>query len=336
MKSLFLTAAAFILLNFPGFAISEIDYLENYNLKIVPLINSMKQGTFTGVNKINIQYRTLIRDTAKNCLVILPGRTEPLEKYAEVIYDLLSRNSGENLNFYLMDHRGQGSSGRMKSPHDMGHVDRFDNYVRDLETFIANQKLDQVCDQKFLLAHSLGGGIAVAYILKNPKTFDRVALTSPMLKIMTKPYSYKVARAIVQASTGVGRGAKFAIGQKGFNPDLKFEENTFTTSPVRFKMAMDMYEIYPVTKLGGVSNRWILEVMKATDRMRSRYHEINVPMRIFEAGIEVYSEPSEMEKICNQSASCKRLFLKSAKHEVLMDKDINRNIVIEELSTFFN
>lgn len=336
MKSLLMTISACLLQLNLAFAISEVDYQKNYEEKIVPLINTMREGTFSGVKQIAIHYRTLVRQKANNCLVILPGRTEPLEKYAEVVYDLLATNAGKNLNFYLIDHRGQGSSGRMASPADMGHVDQFSNYVTDLETFIANQKLDQNCDQKFLLAHSLGAGIAVSYILKNPNTFDRVALTSPMLKIMTKPYSYKVARAIVQTSTGIGRGAKFALGQKGYNPNLKFEENTFTTSLVRFKMAMGMYDTYPLTKLGGVSSRWILEVMKATDKMRSRYHEINAPMRVFNAGIEVYSEPSEMVKICSEAANCKRIFLESSKHEVLMDRDINRDKVINELSSFFN
>ncbi|MDD4973491.1 MAG: alpha/beta fold hydrolase [Bacteriovorax sp.] len=336
MKSFLKPIVTFILLSSNVFALSEIGYQKNYQEKISPFIKTLREGSFIGKNGVAIHYRTLISQKANNCLVILPGRTEPVEKYAEVVYDLLQTNAGKNLNFYLMDHRGQGSSDRMKAPLDMGYVDRFENYVADVESFVTLQKLDQNCDQKFLLAHSLGAGIATAFILKNPHTFDRVAFSSPMLKIKTAPYPYGVARTIVEASTIAGRGAKFAIGQKSFNPDSKFEENTFTTSPERFSMTMSMFDLYPKSRLGGVANRWILEVMKGTNPLRSRYHEISVPMHVFNAGIEVYSEPSEMIKLCDEAVNCKRTFLETSKHEVMMDRDVNRNIVIRELSDFFN
>jgi lysophospholipase len=332
MKSLLILIA----LTTNVFAISEINYKENYQEKIIPLIASMNDGSFSGVNGITIHYKTLITPTARNCLVILPGRTEPVEKYAEVVYDLMQTSAGKNLNFFLLDHRGQGSSDRMKTPSDMGHVDRFENYVADLEEFVLNQKLGQICEQKFLLAHSLGAGIATAYILKHPQGFDRVALSSPMLKIQTAPYSYGVAKAIIKASVFIGRGAKFSIGQSGFDPNLKFADNTFTTSPERFDMAMSVFKENPKTKLGGVSNRWILEVMKGTRGLRSRYHEISTPLRVFTAGIEVYSEPSEMIKLCAEALDCKRFNLKNSKHEVMMDRDVNRDVVINEVSSFFN
>lgn len=336
MKSLSIYCATFILLTQNVFAISEINYKENYREKITPLIKSMHEGSFLGAAGVSIHYRSLIRQKANNCLVILPGRTEPVEKYAEVIYDLLQTPAGANLNFYLIDHRGQGSSGRLKTPSDMGYVDRFENYILDLESFIEKQKLESVCDQKFLLAHSMGAGIATAFIIKHPNTFDRVALSSPMLKILTAPYAYKVARAIVEVSTKLGRGAKFAIGQKPFSSELDFENNTFTSSPERYLMAMSMFDIFPKARLGGVSNRWILEVMKGTNAIASRYDEITLPLRVFNAGNEAYSEPAEMVKLCEEAQNCKRIFLESSKHEVLMDRDVNRNVVIHELAQFFN
>ncbi|MGZ3787521.1 MAG: alpha/beta fold hydrolase [Bacteriovorax sp.] len=336
MKNMLLPLISSVLLSSNVFAISEIDYQKNYQSKVVPLIKSMKEGFFSGTNGIKIHYRTLINQQAKNCVVILPGREEAVEKYGEVVYDLLHSKAGRNLNFYLMDHRGQGSSERMKLPLDLGYVDRFEDYVSDVETFIADQKLDQNCDQKFLLAHSLGAGIGTAYILKNPHTFDRVALSSPMLKIQTKPYSYGVAKAIVKTSTALGRGAKFAVGQKGFNYNLTFEQNVFTSSPERFWMARSIFDLYPQSKLGGVSNRFVLEVMKATDPMRLRYSEISAPLLVMHAGIEEYSEPSEMVKLCAEAPNCKRVFLKTSKHEVMMDRDVNRDIVIDEIRNFFN
>lgn len=335
MKIVARTLLIFSLISNAAFAISESNYQTDYSTKIAPLIQKMKEGTFSGAENIQIHYRTLLSPSTQNCLVILPGRTEPIEKYAELVYDLMQTPTGKNMDYYLMDHRGQGHSGRMAKPSDMGHVDKFDNYVSDVETFIKLQNLDKRCEHKFLLAHSMGAGIATAFVLKNPKTFERVVFSSPMLKIQTKPYSYATARTIVQSMVLAGRGNKFAIGQKPFDGSLKFEKNTFTTSPERFKMAMNLFETYPTTKVGGVSNRWILEVMKGTNAIRSCYHEINTPMVVINAGNESYSEPSEMEKLCKEAANCKHVFLPTSKHEVFMDKDENRNIAINEVVEFF-
>jgi lysophospholipase len=217
----------------------------------------------------------------------------------------------------------------------MGYVDDFKNYVSDLELFLSNLKLELKCEKKFLLAHSLAAGVGTVFILDNPTYFDKVAMTSPMLKIKTRPYTYPVARAIVQAAVISGRGAKFAVNQKGFNPNATFEDNTFTTSPARFKMAMLMFQLFPVTKLGGVSNKWVLEIMKGTNEIRSRYNKINVPIRLFHAGIELYSESSEMIKFCDEVSKCKRILFPTSKHEVLMDRDETRKVILESLGEFF-
>lgn len=331
-----LSAIVLLLKVSTAFALSEQNYEEQYAQKITPLLLQMKEGHFTGAGDVQIHYRTLLSPSSKNCLVILPGRTEPIEKYAELVYDLKQTAAGKNMNFFLMDHRGQGQSGRMASPSDMGHVDKFENYVADVETFIGLQNLDKRCEHKFLLAHSMGAGIASAYLLKHPNSFDRVVMSSPMLQIQTKPYSYATARAIVKTMVLAGRGKKFAIGQKPFNSAAKFEDNTFTTSEVRFKKTMGLFEENPSSKVGGVSNRWIYEVMKGTKGIRERYHELAMPMMIINAGIETYSEPVEMEKLCNEAPNCKRVFLPTSKHEVFNDRDENRDIALKETAEFFN
>ncbi|MDO9183908.1 MAG: alpha/beta fold hydrolase [Bacteriovorax sp.] len=329
----------FVLLAFGAlnaFAISEINYQKNFDSKIIPFLSSMKSAFFQGQNHIAIHYRTFLQPRAKTCLVVLPGRSEPIEKYAELVFDLVHKDSGKDLNIFLMDHRGQGSSERLSTPLDLGYVDNFSNYIADVETFVKLQKLDQICEHKFLLAHSLGAGIGVGFILKHPHVFDRVAIISPMLKILTKPYSYNIARAIVDSFIFTGHGAQFALGQKGFNPNVEFENNTVTSSRERFFMSMGTYEAYPETKLGGVSNKWIHEVMVGTNAIRSRYHEIDTPLRVFHAGHESFSETSEMKKICDEARDCKRFFYPSAKHEILMEKDQTRDGVIDLLNGFFS
>lgn len=335
MKSLMVILLSVVFSN--AFAISEVDYKNQYTEKITPLLQAFHHGKFTGQKNISIHYATFIpTPEASRCLVILPGRSEALEKYAEVVYDLSTGPLAGEYKYFLMDHRGQGSSGRMLADTEKGHVDSFNNYVLDLKQFMDTVVKDENCSETNLVAHSLGAGIATKFLQTYPDYFDRAALSSPMLKILTAPYAYTVARAIVIANMAAGRGKYFGPGQMAFNPVRDFEKNTFTTSPERYEMAMDIFDIYPQTRLGGVTNQWLNEVMSATVSIRAHYSKITIPLKVFHAGIELYSDKDEMIKLCEKAANCSRTYLETSKHEVMMDRDVNRNTVISELENFLS
>tara|TARA_R110002049_G_scaffold244932_1_gene418777 strand:+ start:164 stop:1183 length:1020 start_codon:yes stop_codon:yes gene_type:complete len=319
-----------------SFAISEINYESEYKAKIIPLINAYESNFFIGEKGIKINYALYTSNpSSQRCLVILPGRTEAIEKYAEVIYDLDQSELAGQFTYFLMDHRGQGSSERMitKKPIDLekGHVDKFKNYTKDVKTFMDKVVAGKNCSDVSLLAHSLGAGIATHFLQKHPEYFDRAVLSSPMLKIQTKPYKYALAKTIVVANIILGRAKKFTIGASGFNPERDFDGNTFTSSPERFEMAMNMFDLIPKARLGGVTNNWVNQIMKGTRLIRKRYDMIQIPLVVIHAGFETYSEPSEMIRLCDEAADCERLYLESSKHEVFMDRDINRDQAVRIL-----
>ncbi len=319
-----------------SFAISEINYQTEYKAKIIPLIKSYQADSFIGEKNIAINYASYTSNPAsQRCLVILPGRTEPIEKYAEVIYDLDHSELAGKFTYFLMDHRGQGSSARMitKKPIDLekGHIDKFDNYTKDVKSFMDKVVSTKNCSDISLLAHSLGAGIATDFLQKHPEYFDRAILSSPMLKIQTEPYKYALAKTIVVANIILGRAKKFTIGASGFNPERDFDGNTFTSSPERFEMAMNMFDLIPKARLGGVTNNWVNQVMKGTRPIRKKYDQIQIPLVVIHAGIESYSEPVEMIRLCDEAVDCKRLYLETSKHEVFMDRDINRDQAIDIL-----
>lgn len=329
----------FLILQNKTFAISEVNYQENFIQKVLPLIETVPSQNFLGQNNIKINYKSLEKSIdlfSKKCIVLLPGRGEPIEKYGEVIYDLEQNENSGQFNYFLMDHRGQGSSDRMSSPLDMGHIDAFENYILDFEIFLQKLQLNEKCQEKILIAHSLGAGIGTGFLLKYPNYFQKVIFISPMLKIQTKPFPYSIAKAIVHTQKLLKNAHKFALNQKGYNPNLKFEDNRFTTSPERFKMNSFIHDKFPKTKIGGVSNQFIIEVMKATDIYRKKYNEITVPMLVFLAGIELYSDSLEMKKFCESNKNCQSTLFPTSKHEVLMDRDLNRNIALKKIVEFIN
>lgn len=316
-----------------AYGISEVNYYSEYQKKIIPLIGKYQSGVFFGEKNLKINYSSYTSNPlSRRCIVILPGRTEPIEKYAELIYDLDQQEMAGVFTFFLMDHRGQGSSDRMltKKPVDLekGHIDRFQNYIADVKTFMDLVVAKRECSDATLIAHSLGAGIGTGFLQQYPEYFDRAFLTSPMLKIQTKPYKYGFARSIVVANIIFGRAKKFTIGASGYDGTRDFENNTFTSSPQRYEMAMSMFDLVPKARLGGVTNNWVNQVMKGTRKIRKNYSSIQIPLRVIHAGIETYSEKDEMIRLCDQALDCQRLYLESSKHEVLMDRDLNRDQAI--------
>ncbi|VEI62292.1 lysophospholipase L2 [Serratia fonticola] len=68
-----------------------------------------EEGEFTGVGGVPIRFVRFTSPLHQRVVVISPGRIESYIKYPEVAYDLF--HSGYDV--MIIDHRGQGLSGRM-------------------------------------------------------------------------------------------------------------------------------------------------------------------------------------------------------------------------------
>jgi alpha-beta hydrolase superfamily lysophospholipase len=123
---------------------------------------------------------------ARGRVVILHGFAEHLRRYDKLVAELLDAGFA----CHLFDLRGHGrSEGRR------GHVPRFSDYLDDIDLFVhettrrdfgTSDKNDARVEQGleaplFVLAHSLGGLIALNYVLHRPRVFDALAVSSPFL-----------------------------------------------------------------------------------------------------------------------------------------------------------
>ena len=87
-------------------------------------------------------------------MVLLHGFTEFPEKYRELCRYL--RQAGCTV--WLPVLRGHGQGGIV-------HVDRFEDYVRDMACFLR----DIVPERPLLFGHSMGGGVAMQYAIDHPE-----------------------------------------------------------------------------------------------------------------------------------------------------------------------
>uniref|UniRef100_UPI0013D3B38A alpha/beta fold hydrolase n=1 Tax=Enterobacter cloacae TaxID=550 RepID=UPI0013D3B38A len=84
----------------------------------------------------------------------------------------------------IIDHRGQGLSGRMLPDTRRGHVDNFSDYVDDLAAFWQQEVQPGPWRKRYILAHSMGGAISTLFLQRHKHQCDAIALTAPMYGIV--------------------------------------------------------------------------------------------------------------------------------------------------------
>jgi alpha-beta hydrolase superfamily lysophospholipase len=148
-----------------------------------------KEGNFQGKNGTKIYYQFWKPDKPKAAIIIAHGFAEYSGRYQHVA----DHFANEGIAVYALDHRGHG-----KSEGHRGHVDSFDDYLADLDTFFGIVKGMEKGKKIFLLGHSMGGTIAIAYALKQPKKMVGLILSSPWLK--NTPLDPEIVKQIVALS----------------------------------------------------------------------------------------------------------------------------------------
>jgi len=116
-------------------------------------------------------------------VAVLHGYAEHLGRHSEIAHAL----NEAGYTAHLMDCRGHGQSGGKRA-----HVDRFGEYLSDLELFLARVKEQAAGAPVFLLGHSHGGLIAARYLLDKPEAVRGVVLASPYFRLKLKVSPLKI------------------------------------------------------------------------------------------------------------------------------------------------
>ena len=128
-----------------------------------PLLDFWRQREeceFSGVGNLTIRYVRFTSPRPRPVTHMVPGRIESYIKYPELAYDLF--HCGYDV--VIIDHRGQGRSDRLLADSHRGHVVEFSHYVDDLETLYLKEIVSHHYQQRYVLAHSMGGAIVALFL----------------------------------------------------------------------------------------------------------------------------------------------------------------------------
>lgn len=206
----------------------------------------------------------------KGHVMILPGRTEYIEKYGLVVRDLASAGWGA----FVIDWRGQGLAARPYADPLLGHVGDFAEYQRDLDAALTAAET-LAPGPKPWLAHSMGGCIALRGLLRRDLAeVPCAALSAPMLGLANTPNQIRLLRGISTLARpfGLDRGYTPTTGPDFRLARTPFEVNTLTTDAAQYARMKTQIAGEPLFGLGGPSLRWMgaaLREMAALSRLPS-------------------------------------------------------------------
>jgi lysophospholipase len=254
----------------------------------------------------------------RGTVVLVSGRTEFIEKYAEVIGELLARG----FCVFTFDWRGQGLSQRALADPLKGYVRDFAEFDQDFHLIMEQAVLPRAPEPLIGLAHSMGGNLFLRYLHDNPGAFEKAVLTAPMLAINTGPFPYWVAQKLAQAQTSFGGAESYVFTGGPESWKAPFEGNTVTSDPKRYARYMALVEAHPELRLASPTFQWLHAAFRAMALAQSDEfaHQIETPVLLISAALDKLVKPgADMQLISRMKRGS--FALVKAEHEIMMERD---------------
>jgi acylglycerol lipase len=225
-------------------------------------------------------------------------------RYPHVIEAL----TGAGYDCHALDLRGHGRSEGVR-----GHVLRFQEYLDDLDLFLAELPEDPLpC---FLVGHSLGGLLSLRYVLDRPDAFAGLAVSSPYLHLATDVHFLKEAVATAASHLAPTLLTKSPIAAKALSHDPAMVEG-YIADPLVFKT---------------FNARWFFQARQAQEEVLKRAGEIRLPVLMMIGSADPIAQPERGRQVFDRLGSPDKTLkvYDGFLHEVL--NEVGRERVIQDL-----
>ncbi|HEY0052951.1 MAG TPA: alpha/beta hydrolase [Caulobacteraceae bacterium] len=270
------------------------------------------------------------REAARGTVILSPGRTEPIEKYFEIIGDFLARG------FCVVAHdwRGQGLSARLLPDRLKGHAraveEYLDDYSRLLDAFEARAPKPWV-----MVGHSMGGCLNLLTLEGGETRFEGALLSSPMLRIKTGKKSLWSAKFAARWNVRNGKAADFVMGDPDDVFEHTFERDALTSDEHRYELWRQQLYACPHLGLSGPTWGWLHFAIDAGERALKpkALKRVQIPVCIVQASDDVKVWKQTARWAARRLGFGRYVEVMGAKHEIMMEVDQARNVFLREFDT---
>ena len=277
-----------------------------------------------------LRIRTAVwRSGGDKTVLVLPGRTEFIEKYGGVILQLLRRN----YSVAIIDWRGQGLSERHATKRDLGWVKDFSEYQLDVAELLATTKDTGLPDLFAMIGHSMGGCIGLRSLI-NGLPIKKVIFSGPMWGIYVEPKMRIPAAIIARIGPGLGFGEKFVpSGSEDYYVLTEpFESNVLTNDQDQYEILKRQLQTHPDLGLGGPSLQWFNRALIETKKLVVEAPAKQDCLCLLGTEEAIVSVPA-IKNVMAKWPNGKLVEVPNAHHEVLMEGRAQLELVWSEIDT---
>lgn len=190
----------------------------------------------------------------KGTVLLLPGRTECVEKYGRAAGDLIARG----YSVITLDWRGQGLADRALPDRATGHVGNFSEYQQDLDAMLAEADRAGLPQPFYLVSHSMGGCIGLRALARGLPVKAAV-FSAPMWGIAMAAWLRPVASVMSALAAPLGLTTRYApsTSAETYLLQVPFQGNVLTTDREMWDYMRRQVVEVPDLALGGPSVGWL-------------------------------------------------------------------------------
>lgn len=270
------------------------------------------EGKFKGHNGLDIYYQYWEPDgSPKAILLVAHGLAEHSGRYKNLVNYFIPKGYA----VWALDHRGHGKSDGTRS-----YVERFDEYLADLETFFGIVRKEHHKDKIFLIGHSMGGTIATAYALEHQKDFEGLILSGSSLAQTASVSPVLIAMAGIISALMPKMGVT-VLDASAISKD---------------KAVVDAYVTDPLVFRGKVPARMGAELIRMWRTLPAQMPKIKSPVLVMHGADDKLSVP-EGSKILYERVSSKDKTLKlydGLYHEIFNEPEHKK--VMADMESWLN
>ena len=206
------------------------------------------------------------RDPARSHILMVTGRADFAEKYAETLHDLVDAGWGVT----IFDWRGQGLSRRVGKTPMHGASPGFDVWLDDLQQ-IADWAVERSGGEVAAIAHSMGGHMVLRHLAAGRGGISRAAVLAPMTGLAARPLGPGLARFLAARMVKWGKGSDYVLGGGPYEPGVAGSQRQkwLTSDGERYSDESWWIGQFPALALGAVSWGWLHDAFASIDALNA-------------------------------------------------------------------